>query len=116
VASVAAAQIRHGNDLRAILIAIDGLTASAMLWLWTLHHSQRARLVGSISFFNCVLGVWYMAVPHMVWQTYAAAINAAFVVQVIVAGGFADGISDWLAHRWQRSIPRGAFFRRNVGG
>jgi hypothetical protein len=115
VASVAAAQVRHGDELRPLLIGLDGMVSGAMAWLWTRHHSQRARIVGSISAANCVIGFWYMAVPYTVWQTYAAMLNAAFVVQVLVAGGFADGIADRLADRWRRAFPRSAISRRDVG-
>ena len=92
LASVAAADLFTHEALRPVLIAIDGMVVAAMAALWVQHHSQRARLVGAISFLNCSLGVACMGIPETVWNTYAGWLNGAFVAQVLIAGGFAHGL------------------------
>jgi hypothetical protein len=112
--SVLAAQFWHKAELLPILIAIDSFIATAMASIWTNYHAQRARIVGGISFLNCGFSFSYMGNPYMGWNAYAAALNAAFVFQVLVAGGFADGVADRLADRYRRVFPRRAGAHRDV--
>lgn len=107
--------VRHGADLRPLLVALDVLVVAAMAALWAKYRSQRARVVGAISMakvgFALVAGGMETA-----WGAWAAANNAAFVAQVLVAGGDADGIGRWLADRGARLRSRWPRLLGNVGG
>lgn len=71
---------------------LDGLVSVAMLFVWTYYHSQRARLVGSVAFFKCCWCLVMASGSSLDWFTFAVVQNSAFIVQVLIAGGWADGL------------------------
>lgn len=81
--------------LPGMLGGLDALVSITMLLVWTYYRSQRARIVGTVSLLKCALA-FLMSTNGLEWVLYAAALNAAFVFQVIVAGGLADGLVVWL--------------------
>jgi len=89
------ADFAHGGGLRSILMGIDGLVVIAMWLLWVRFDSERAVMVASIG----LLKIWFgiaaalLDLSSLVW---ASGNNALFVIQVLIAGGFADGIVAWL--------------------
>ena len=60
--------------------------------------SEQAKIVAGIGFLKIAFTISAVSFG-MVNNARAAIINGAFVVQVIVAGGMADGIIAWLGHR-----------------
>lgn len=103
--SVFAADIAHGDALRSILMGIDGLITIAMWLLWVRYDSERAALVAAFAFLKICFGIAAAttAMPHLAW---ASGNNALFIVQVLIAGGFTDGIIAWLGRGYSRLVPR----------
>lgn len=116
VAGIICAAIKHGDDLRPLLMGIDALIVAVMAGLWVKHHSQRARFVGFIGFAQVSFALIYASGPHTNWQAWAAVENTAFIVQVLIAGGFADGIAAWLDNWGCRLRSRWAVSHRIAGG
>ena len=83
--------VTPATRLVGVAALIEALLSIGLLFVWTIYHSQRARLVGSIALMK---GAWcvLMASNGMDWLTFAIVHNSAFVVQVIIAGGCADGL------------------------
>ena len=100
------AQMVHGDALRPLAIALDAGVVAVMVPLWYQFRSDRARLVGTIGFLKVVLGLT-AAAGSMQWGVYAAVNNGLFFLQILIAGGMADGIMAWLGYRL-RGVCRGA--------
>lgn len=81
--------------LPGMLGGMDALVSIGMLIVWTRYRSQRARIVGTVSLLKCAWA-FLMSANSIDWLFYAIALNAAFVFQVLVAGGMADGLVAWL--------------------
>lgn len=81
-----------------IVIGLEALLVVAMGWLARRYRSDRALVVMSI---GVLVIVWAIAAALLDWAQHfrAAGINAAFIAQVLVGGGFADGFLAWLGHR-----------------
>lgn len=105
VGGILAADIAHGGDLRSILMGFDALVVIAMWALWQRFRSERAALVATLGFFKIWLGI-AGATTGMSWPVWAAANNAVFVLQILVAGGFLDGLIAWVGHRCLRARHR----------
>ena len=59
--------------------------------------AQKAQIVAALGVGKVVLA---FAVPFgLAWNAYAGAVNAAFIAQILVAGGMADGFNHWLGLR-----------------
>lgn len=104
-AAILAADIAHGGDLRSILMGFDALVVIAMWALWQRFRSERAALVATLGFFKIWLGI-AGATMAMTWPVWAAANNAVFVLQILIAGGFLDGIIAWVGARCVRARNR----------
>jgi hypothetical protein len=80
-----------------MVIALDALLVVAMGWLYRTFHSDRALIVLWIGALKIV---WAIAAVLLSWPQYfrAAGINGAFIVQVLIGGGLADGVMAWLGH------------------
>jgi len=80
-----------------IIIALDALLVATMGWLYRTFHSDRALIVLWLSALKIV---WAIAAVLLAWPQYfrAAGINGAFIVQVLIGGGLADGFMAWLGH------------------
>lgn len=94
-----------------VIVALDAAVVAVMRHLAFRFDSDRARIVATIG--GCkiafaFLAVWIGTHPH----TRAAAINTAFIAQVIIAGGLGNGVLAWLGHRVD---GLGRRFRRNFG-
>lgn len=100
-----AADIAGGADLRSILMGLDALGVIAMWFLWSTYRSDRAALVAMIGFIKIWLGI-AAATTGLTWPAWAAANNAMFICQVLVAGGFLDGIIAWVGRCHLRSHNR----------
>lgn len=109
VVAVALSIIIPGREVRTALAVLDAAVVLALLAVWAQWHSHRARHIAGIGLLKCAWAVPYTVFPYMNWNTYAAALNGAFVVQVLIAGGAADGIGAWI-DRHARSVW-GRWFR-----
>jgi hypothetical protein len=97
-----------------MLGGMDALVSIGMLLVWTYYRSQRARIVGTVSLFKCAWA-FLMSANSIDWLFYAITLNAAFVFQVLVAGGMADGLVGWLDRIDPRAIRERGSRRENVG-
>jgi hypothetical protein len=79
-------------------------------------YGRRAYFVGLIGFFVIGARLCYMSGWHINHSTYAAALNAAFAVQLVTSGGGADDIGRWFDNWLCRFWPRGSSLLRNVAG
>lgn len=93
---------------------IDSVIVVTMLCLWVRYHSMRAWSVGAIGMAKTGLTfAAYVINPYAASWAYAIALNAAFLLQVLVAGGFCDGVGRWLDNRLLRAFPRRHGLLRN---
>jgi len=112
--SVMASQNIDREALRPFLVGIDSLVVAAMVPIWSRFRSQRARIVG-------LAGLGQVGWATMAggttapWNLWAAVENATFVFQLLVAGGYADGLGTWLADHWHRARFGGRFLHGHVG-
>lgn len=64
----------------------------------------RDRIIAALALGMIFCRSSYMAAPYIDRHSYAAALNCAVALQLIVCGGMADGfgqrIDDWLARVW----------------
>lgn len=95
IVSTAMGWTQPAARLPGMLGGMDAIVSIAMLLVWTHYRSQRARIVGTVSLLKCGWA-FLMSANSLEWTFYAIALNAAFVFQVIVAGGMADGLVAWL--------------------
>lgn len=107
--------VEHGRVIP-FLSALDACMVVAMCVIWTRHHSHRARLVGTIGLAKCAWALWAYDFPHVDFYSYATALNAAFVAQVFVAGGFLDAVGRWIADMPRRIGHGRVVHFRHVGG
>lgn len=103
-----------GPSLRPLLTGIDALVVAIMAGLWTKYHSNRARIVGALGMVKVGMAL-FSGGTGLSWPVWAATNNALFVMQVLVAGGDADGIGSWLADRWRRLRAGSRGVLGNVG-
>ena len=101
IASLVAIRMVGKPDTLAVLLAIDAAVVAYMAHLARTAPpkiSDTARIVMAIGTLKIVFAIAAVALelPHNV---RAAARNGAFVMQIIVAGGMADGLISWLGHR-----------------
>lgn len=108
VLSIASSQYVRGDSLRSVLMGLDGFTVIAAWLLWKVYRSDRAALVAVIGTVKICFGVT-AATVGLSGLAWAAGNNALFVVQVLVAGGFANGFMAWLGrgHDSARASLRG---------
>lgn len=88
-----------------VIVALDAALIAAMGWIHRTYESERALVVMWI---GTVKIVWAMAAVVLAWPQHfrAAGINGAFIVQVLVGGGFVDGFMAWLGYRARRVRDR----------
>lgn len=85
---------------------IDAVTCLVMLALWTRFTSMRAWMIGFIGLAKGVAHLaQYLADPQQITWAYFIAINGAFLVQVLVAGGWIDAVGNRLDRLFARLAP-----------
>lgn len=94
---------------------LDALVSIAMLIVWTYYRSQRARLVGSIAAAKCAWCFLMASSTGMDWFTFATVQNGGFLVQVLIAGGWADGLVAFIDRIDPGAIRQRRSRRENVG-
>lgn len=92
-------------------ILLDLFTVFAIR-VW--HDRPRDRLVALMSFIGICWAVLYMAVPYMNYWTYAAGVNCAVAVQLLIGGGMVDDLGRRIDHWLDRAWPWGASALRSV--
>jgi hypothetical protein len=100
--------------LPGMLGGMDALVSIGMLALWTHYRSQRARIVGTVALLKCAWA-FVMSSNGIDWLAYAIVLNAAFVFQVLVAGGMTDGFIAWLDYIDPRTARQRNSRRQNLG-
>lgn len=100
--------------LSPILAVMDGIMVVAMAAIWSKFHSQRARFVGSIGLAKVCWAMAAWGYSAINWASYAAALNAGFFAQALVAGGFLDGLGHWISDLHRGFSDRARRFRRYV--
>jgi hypothetical protein len=95
VLAVLSAQYVRGDSLRSILMGIDAFGIIAAWAFWRCYNSSRAAQVVAIGMLKVTFGI-AAAVSGLDWSFWAAGNNALFVVQVLIAGDFANGFMAWL--------------------
>lgn len=109
--AILAAELAHGPELRSILMGFDALVVIAMWFLWGAYRSELAALVATLGFLKIWLGL-ASAAAALSWPAWAGANNAIFICQILVAGGFLDGIIAWVGRCHLRARDR----RRGLHG
>jgi hypothetical protein len=103
--AVAAADVVRGGELRSVLMGIDAFVVITMWFLWGRYRSERAALVASFGLVKITFGI-ASAVSDVAGIVWASGNNALFVVQVLIAGGFADGVMAWVGRSYHRFHSR----------
>lgn len=114
VASMALGTVFAMPRLAPMLAAMDGAVVVVMAIIWTRFHCQRARCVGSIGLAKVCWALTAWGYPAINWLSYAAALNAGFFVQALVAGGFLDGLGHWISDLRRGVLDRARRARRYV--
>ena len=87
--------------------AIDAVVCLAMAAIWATYGSMRARAIGFIGLAKTgVTAGLYVVDPYSFNLDYALFIDAAFVAQVTVAGGWFDAMANRLDDSIARVLPR----------
>lgn len=91
--SVVIGQKVKAPDVVGALALLDAVISISMLLIWTHWRSRRAQLVGILSFLKC-FGAVIMSAGYskLAWDAFAISQNAIAFLQIMVAGGFMDGI------------------------
>lgn len=106
-ASLCLAQFQTWSALP-YLGTIDALVCVGAGGLWAKHYSNRARIVGLIGGGKvAVTYVAYTIDPQAISWPYALFLNAAFMSQLVTAGGWADGLGIRVDRALTRIAPRG---------
>lgn len=86
--------------------AIDAMTCLAMATLWVAYSSMRAWTIGFIGLAKIGATVAaYVVDAYTIHWIYAIFINAAFVLQVLVSGGWIDAMGNRLDNLFARIAP-----------
>lgn len=86
--------------------AIDAVVCLAMAAIWAKHGSMRARAVGFIGLAKTGATAWLYAVDAYTFNFgYALFIDAAFIAQVVVAGGWIDAMANRIDDMLARTSP-----------
>ena len=96
VIAVIAAEFTPRASLLPLLLTIDAGVVVVMAQLARRYRSDRARIVMALGLLKVTMGI---ALAGGIWNAFAAAYNAAFLAQVLVAGGLSDGVTGWLGYR-----------------
>lgn len=104
-----------GTDRQAALGVLDAALVSIAAREWISGYDLRGWWIGLLGFAKIALRVGFVGLEldHM---TFAAVVNATFIVQVFIAGGMADGLGRRLSDYLRGLGPRGARLLRNVEG
>lgn len=103
----------EGAQRAAFLAVADCAVALAMLGLWTAATDMRAWAVGLIGWLKTSVRLAFVSFPSFDPTAYAAIVGLAFFAQIIVAGGFADGVGVKLDCMLLRFFPRRHSLLRN---
>jgi hypothetical protein len=106
LAAIGAAEIAHGQHIKPVLMGLDAMIVMAAWFVWTHYRSDRANIIAWLGLCKIMAGISAsLSMPYLVW---ASINNALFVVMILVAGGFTDGIIAWLGRRIARTGTRRA--------
>lgn len=110
VAAIGAAEIAPGLHIKPILMGIDAFIVMAAWLVWTGYRSDRANIIAWLGLCKIMVGISAsISMPYLIW---ASINNALFVVMILVAGGFTDGIIAWLGRLLARAGTRRASLLR----
>lgn len=100
------------DDRKVAMIMVDLAT---VLYLQEKHVSAQERLVAALAVLMITWrGFSHVIDPHLAHYTYAAALNCAVVLQLLIAGGWVDQWGRSLDRRIDRLHPRVARALRHV--
>jgi len=89
------------------IAAVDGISCGALAAVWTVQTSMRAWSIGIIGLGKTGATVAaYVIDAYTINLTFALFINAAFLAQVVIAGGWADEVGIRLDNLFARLAPR----------
>jgi hypothetical protein len=106
-------KIKAQPDHDAVMIILDLAVVYGMR-LWC--SGPRAYAIGVIGLSAIVLRTMHIGGLDIGKFSYALAINGALAIQLLIAGGFADGVGRWLGGGVNRVMPRVAGLFRHVAG
>lgn len=110
VVSVIAPGLRGWPEMLASVAVIDTVICVAMMCFWIARRCMRAWTIGFIGLGKVavtLLVAWqeHGGFTYVGYSTYAFVINGAFLLQLIVAGGFVDAIGCWIDGVLRRVLP-----------
>ena len=116
VAAIAIANSLSGIDRDVAMSILDAAIVAVASRIWISHHDTRGWWIGWLGLIKIGGRFAYAGNPAVSHYLFAASINAAFIAQVIIAGGMLDGLGRRLAHYLRSAGPRRARLLRNVEG
>lgn len=110
-----------GVDRHVALALVDTLIVAAATRAWISGGDLRGWWVGLIGLAKLGSRLFVVADPVPNFSSgnfwvFAATMNAAFALQVIIAGGLVDVVGNWIAAHLRHAGPRRARLLRNVEG
>lgn len=108
LATLVLTQLVEKPDQLAMTLAVDAGVVAFMARLDRLSPPEIAEPARVIMVISTLKIIFVIAAEHLRidHNSRAAARNGAFVVQVLVAGGMADGLIAWLGHRGRIAADR----------
>lgn len=104
-----------GGPSRVVALILVDLCTIFAVKVW--HDRSHDRLVAAVALGSIIWTVAYIKVPYINYLAYASGLNCAAVMQLLIAGGMADGlgrrINDWLDSvdpRWGDVVRRVAVY------
>ena len=104
--ALAAAAHWPSHSVHPWLVMLDAAVVAIMAYLWREYRSDRAQIVAALGAGKVMIALAVFF--GLAWNAYAAAANGAFFVQILVAGGMADGFNHWLGLRLRNVFCRAA--------
>jgi hypothetical protein len=112
LAAIGAAEIAPGHHIKPVLMGLDALIVVAAWFVWSHYRSDRANIIAWLGLCKIMVGISAsISMPYVIW---ASVNNALFVVMILVAGGFTDGIIAWLGRGIARSSASRAGLLRHL--
>lgn len=115
-AAAAVGPFLHGMERHVALWLIDAGIVMGMAAAWTVGDNMRAYAIGLIGLGKIGWRLAFAAGLDVSHLAFAVAINVAFALQVLVAGGVLDELGRWIDDRLRVLFPRRYRLLRHVEG
>ena len=117
IGAISLGPLLSGVSQEAFLALMDYAVVFSMLVIWTKRDDMRAYAIGAIGLTKIVFAFAFsptVGFLHVGNWGFAAALNCAFAVQVLIAGGMIDALGHRLDDLLRHHMPRRYRLLRNA--